>query len=135
MDFNLLLQKKRRQVGLSIENLSKKSGISVTTLIKFENGSAIPTLESFVKLCDSLETSPNEMLNGVSFSHHTKKCNDQKQGSADLSTYSLGKDEKIQYVKSLKARGGRLYSAYLQRKLGVKYDEAQELLRIVNSSK
>lgn len=133
MDFNLILQKEREQKGLSIEDFSRKCGISVTTLNKYEEGYAVPTLESFVKLCHALEKSPNEMLDGVSFSCHRKVCNHEKQSEAVSSIQLLTKDEKIQYIKSLKIKGVRLYSAYLQRKLGIEYDEAQELLQIVNS--
>lgn len=133
MEFNTLLERERQKLGWSIEDLSKKCGISVITLKKYEGGYAVPTLESFVKLSSALEKSPNEMLDGVSFSNCLKVCNLEKQNKSDYSIRLLTKDEKIQYIKSLKTKGVRLYSAYLQRKLGIEYDEAQELLQIVNS--
>ena len=132
MYFNVTLQKKRMKKQLSMEEFSNKTGISTITLIKYENGSATPTLESFVKLCETLEESPNEMLKDVSFLNLSKSCECRRQNKARQSMRLLNMDEKVQYVQSLRKRGVRIYPAHLQRKMGIGYDEAQELLVIVD---
>lgn len=131
MDFGVSLQRERKQIGLSVEDVSKRCGISTATLVKFENGSAIPTLEVFVKLCQVLEKNPNEMLDGVTFPHCRNTCDDKSNIHPRIQ--SLTRDEKIQYAISLKKQGKSLCTAYLQRKLSIGYEEAKTLLQVVNS--
>lgn len=44
----------RRKVGLTQEQLAEMTGISATTISKYETGAIYPTLENLWKLSDAL---------------------------------------------------------------------------------
>lgn len=130
MEFCFLLKSKRETAGLSIEELAQKTNISETTLQKYEDGTSLPTIEGLVKLCHAIGATPNEMLENVSFSCQRNNIRGTPPSKREA---LLSKEEKIKYLSSLKKSGVRLYSSLVQRKLGVGYYEALELLELVQA--
>lgn len=133
MDFNNLVKSKRNSCGLSLEELSKTTNISESMLKKIEDGSALPSIEGLMLICRAFETTPNEMLLNVSFDYQKRlrKCSygvRSVQQRKDIKSFSW--NEKIQYVALLKKRKENVYTALIQRKLGVNYREAKELLEV-----
>ncbi len=133
MEFCLLLKNKREAAELSIKELAQKTNISETTLQKYEDGTSLPTIEGLVKLCHAIGTTPNEMLEDVSFSDQRNNICGTQPPKREAPEASLSKEEKIKYLSSLKKSGVRLYAALVQRKLGVGYYEALELLELVKA--
>lgn len=136
MDFNNLVKSKREACKLSLEELSKITNISESMLEKIEDGSALPSLEGLMSICRALKSTPNEMLLNVSFDYQ-KRLREYRYGvrpvqqGKDVKYFS--RDEKIQYVTLLKKRKENIYISLIQRKLGVSYREAKELLEDVDA--
>lgn len=55
----------RESRDLSPEALSSRSGISLSALVLFENGAALPDLRQLVAIADVLGTTPEALLEGV----------------------------------------------------------------------
>ena len=45
-----MLLTRRKELGLTLEELSKRSGISLTSLTKYEKGRCLPTVSNLYKL-------------------------------------------------------------------------------------
>lgn len=128
MEFCFLLKNKREAAKLSIEELAQKTNISESALQKYEDGTSLPTIEGLVKLCHAFGATPNEMLENVSFPGQRREIYNTQPPGREA---PLSKEEKIKYLSSLEKSGVRLYAALVQRKLGVGYYEALELLELV----
>jgi transcriptional regulator with XRE-family HTH domain len=133
MDFKDLFKKTREDNKLSIEELSQKVSISESSLLKFEDGTSLPCITDLVKICKALNVTPNDLLLGVTFQQAHKKIYLQHCGVSHANARKLEKEEKIKYVKGLKENGELVNTALLQRKLGIHYCEAKELIEIVKS--
>lgn len=130
MDFNNLVKSKRNECGLSLEELSKITNISESTLKKIEDGSALPSIEGLMSICRAFETTPNEMLLNVSFDYQKRlrECRYEAKSAQQKNVKAFSRNEKKQYVALLKKRQEKIYTSLIQRKLGVNYHEAKELL-------
>jgi len=56
------LKSLRRDMGLTQEQLKEKSGLRSTWISHFENGTRLPSLGNFVKLCNGLDVEPHNLL-------------------------------------------------------------------------
>jgi transcriptional regulator with XRE-family HTH domain len=59
------IRRARQAAGLSKEQLADRAGIHWTVLVSYEAGSAIPILETFVKIAYALGVSPCALLPGL----------------------------------------------------------------------
>lgn len=55
----------RKAKALSQEKLAENAGISNNYLSNIENNYSIPSLETLLKICSALDTTPNELLLGI----------------------------------------------------------------------
>lgn len=62
MMFSKLLKEKRILCGLSQNQVSKKCYLSKSYYNHFETGKRIPSLETLIRICSSLNTNPIEFL-------------------------------------------------------------------------
>lgn len=60
-----VLAQYRTKKGISQEVLSGLAGIARTHLSMIENGSRNPTLETFIKICNSLGVKPSEVMKDI----------------------------------------------------------------------
>lgn len=56
------LQQRRTAMNLSKNALAQKAGISVQSVTFIEDGVNSPSLSTFLRICDALETSPDSVL-------------------------------------------------------------------------
>ena len=56
-----LLLTRRKELGLTLEDLSKKCGLSLTSLTKYEKGRSLPTVGNLYKLSLALDLDYNEV--------------------------------------------------------------------------
>ncbi len=59
------IRRLRKAKCLTLEQLAEMADMSASFLGHIERGSRIASLETLVKLCRVLETSPNELLGGM----------------------------------------------------------------------
>ena len=55
----------RSALGVSMEDLSALSEVSVTSVGKIERGSQSPTAETLVRLATALEIDPGQLISGI----------------------------------------------------------------------
>lgn len=121
------IKDKRISRGLSIDEMSKLTNISINTLYKIELGDFMPNVEGLVSICKALETTPNDMLLDTLLENPVAS----ESTTRDLASYdskNLSWEEKVNYVSALKKERKKIYSAIIQRKLGVGYMEAKALI-------
>ena len=58
----MILKELRAKVGLSQAELSKKTGIAMTTLFNYELGKCEPKIETLIKLADFYNVSIDELV-------------------------------------------------------------------------
>jgi transcriptional regulator with XRE-family HTH domain len=127
MRFEKVLKEKREARGLSIEELSVKTGITESSLQKFEEGTMLPNLESFVEISKALSVLPNDLLVGVEFQKNKSyDCMDNRKYAEKIQTMS--KEAKIKHVQYVVSAGKEINVPYLQRKYGFSYEEAVEMV-------
>jgi len=57
------IKKFRKDKGWTTRNLAEESEVNEGQIKKYEAGSSIPTISVLIKLCEALNTTPNEILN------------------------------------------------------------------------
>ena len=80
MDYNKIgkfIEEERKNKKLTQAKLAEKIFVSEKTISKWENGKGIPDTTSLVKLCEVLEISLNELLNGERGAVENKEKNEQ----------------------------------------------------------
>ena len=80
MDYNKIgkfIEEERKNKKLTQAKLAEKIFVSEKTISKWENGKGIPDTTSLVKLCEVLEISLNELLNGERGVLENKENNEQ----------------------------------------------------------
>ncbi|WP_158971630.1 helix-turn-helix domain-containing protein [Chachezhania sediminis] len=55
----------RKAEGLTLVELSSRSGVSVSSISKIENGALSPTLDIILKLCDGLDVAIGDLVTGA----------------------------------------------------------------------
>lgn len=53
-DVGLLIRETRNELGITQEELAKKTGISQSSISRIENGSSVPSLSTLKKIGDSI---------------------------------------------------------------------------------
>lgn len=76
MDYNKIgnfIMKERKAKKLTQAKLAEKIFVSEKTISKWENGKGIPDSDSLPKLCEVLDVSLDEILNGEKFNEENEK--------------------------------------------------------------
>lgn len=60
--FAKLLKEKRSQARLSQRVVAERAGVSSEFISRMERGLTLPALDTFIRLCDALNTTPNDLL-------------------------------------------------------------------------
>lgn len=60
----LRISQRRRELNIRQKHLSKIISVSSNHMSNIENGHSIPSLETFVKICEALEITPDYLLLG-----------------------------------------------------------------------
>lgn len=63
--FNLF--RERQRVGMTQAELARRTGLHRTEVSYLERCHRIPRLDTLVKLCDSLEIEPGQLLEGINW--------------------------------------------------------------------
>lgn len=130
MDFGQKMKTIRLDKDIELEQLSEKVCVSSSTLESFERGEFVPSVETLLKICHVLEVTPNDLLLDVTFpNRENANCCSTILQAKDR---NLSRDEKIMFARAAQAQG-QLYSAYLQRKLHIGFEEANEIVAYVRS--
>ena len=56
---------RRKELNMTQETLTNLTDISTNQISNIENSRCIPTIETLLKLCDALDTTPNHLLLGA----------------------------------------------------------------------
>jgi transcriptional regulator with XRE-family HTH domain len=59
------LVKARREAGMTQAELGRRTGLHRTEISYLEHAKRMPRLDTLVKLCDSLEVEPGQLLDGI----------------------------------------------------------------------
>lgn len=92
LDYSIIgqrLKKARKAKKMTQEELSEKLDVSIAFLSRIERGNSQVNLKRLVQICEILEVSPGEILNGVSskssqyldseFASLLKDCSSEQQ--------------------------------------------------------
>ncbi|MEM6955656.1 MAG: helix-turn-helix transcriptional regulator [Myxococcota bacterium] len=60
--FARLLKARRTAARLSQRVVAERAGVSSEFISRMERGLTLPALDTFVRLCDALNTTPNDLL-------------------------------------------------------------------------
>lgn len=63
--FGRNLRRLRRREGLTQEELARSAGLHRTAIGLLENGGRVARIDTLVRLADSLEVPPEELLDGI----------------------------------------------------------------------
>jgi Predicted transcriptional regulators len=83
------ISKERKKNNLTQEQLAEKIGMSVNHISNIENDYSIPSLETFIKICLALNSTPDSLLLGTVYSSDNyikdeiidkiSQCNDKER--------------------------------------------------------
>lgn len=59
------IKERRKELGLTQENLSEKADLSVSYMGAIERGEKLPSMESFIRIANALDESADRLLSGV----------------------------------------------------------------------
>ena len=62
MEFGEMLAKVRKASGMSQKELAEQLGVYQKDISRWENGSRVPSLQTFKEICKALHVSADEML-------------------------------------------------------------------------
>ena len=106
VDFTIVgkrIKEARKKKGLTQEQLVEQMGVSIAYLSKIETGKIHINLERLSQICNILDVTEGEILNGVSnksdiylnseFSAILKKCNPKQQHLAYRILQSISEEE------------------------------------------
>ena len=96
LDYNVIgerIKKARKEKGLTQEQLSEKLDISIAFLSRVERGSSKVNLKRLTQICEILDISQGEILNGVS----SKSTNYLNEDFANLLKECSAEDQKLIY--------------------------------------
>ena len=56
------LRNQRTKLGWTQKMLAERLGVSITSIVNWENGHSIPSMPTFYHLCVTIHLSPNDLL-------------------------------------------------------------------------
>jgi XRE family transcriptional regulator, regulator of sulfur utilization len=111
----------RREAGLSLDDLARRSGVSKSILSQIERDAANPTLATVWRVCGALETAPETLFGGgtvkpdagiVSLAVHATPEIQSEDGRCRLRILgAIDTVERLQWYEFIAEPGGELLSA------------------------
>jgi transcriptional regulator with XRE-family HTH domain len=92
-DFGIILQKLRKEKGLTQEQLAEHVGVARRTISRWESGSNMPDLDIRVELSDFYDVDLRELLRGERRSEQMNK--EMKDMVLQVADYSNGEKERL----------------------------------------
>lgn len=71
--------RKRKEQNLTQEQLSEQLGVSNKTISKWENGKCMPDYSLIQKLCEALDVTPPELMDGEDAAENSVRVYDDEQ--------------------------------------------------------
>ena len=71
----------RRRFGLTQDDLASASGIDSSNIRAFENGRAMPSIHTLIRLAAALNVEPAELLAGLTPEHFPGAENDRRRSA------------------------------------------------------
>ncbi|WP_455542781.1 helix-turn-helix domain-containing protein [Intestinibacter sp.] len=96
MKIGAIIQKLRKEKGLTQEQLAEQFRVSRRTVSRWETGSNMPDLAILIELSDFFEVSIRELLNGER--NNEEIDNELKQTVMDVAEYNNSENEKTTKV-------------------------------------
>jgi transcriptional regulator with XRE-family HTH domain len=59
------ISSRRKELNLTQENVAENTNMSINQISNIENSKSIPSIETVMKLCDVLNTTPDYLLLGI----------------------------------------------------------------------
>jgi len=78
-----LISAERVKVGMTQDQLAAASGIDSSNIRAYENGRAMPSIQTLVRLAEGLGASPAELLDGVRSDMFPIPLDDRRRRRAD----------------------------------------------------
>jgi transcriptional regulator with XRE-family HTH domain len=75
------IAERRRQIALTQDELAAGSGIDSSNIRAYENGRAMPSIHSLVRMAVALGLDPGVLLDGLTLDLFTAKANDGRRQS------------------------------------------------------
>lgn len=72
----------RREGGWTQDEVAAKSGIDSSNIRKYENGRAMPSIHSLVRISEALGVEPGRLLKGISSEMFAVSAQDRRRRSA-----------------------------------------------------
>ena len=69
IDYKMLgkrIAKRRKVLNLTQDDVAEATGLSNNHISNIENSHSIPSIESILKICDAIDTTPDYLLLGIS---------------------------------------------------------------------
>lgn len=60
--FAAIMRSKRGELDISQSELAERSGVYITTIVKYEDGATTPGADKVCALADALDCTPNDLL-------------------------------------------------------------------------
>lgn len=73
-----IIRNKRKEMGITLEELSTQTGISFVTLGKYENEKVLPTVVNLYKVCTSLDLNFDQMNDLLNKTKADRKADKKK---------------------------------------------------------
>ena len=73
------IAQKRRSLNLTQEQLAEKLGVSNKTISKWENGKSMPDYSIIQKLCETLNVTLSELMDGEDAAENSVRAYDEEQ--------------------------------------------------------
>lgn len=130
MEFGELLKKTRLKCDITVSELSKKVNISEEILGKYEDKTALPDIETLMKLCNALNVTPNDLLIGAVFS------GDYSGNDAAYldKMKDLSPKERLGLIRRLEEEGCKVTKDLLECKWGVcSYHDINKIVEIMKT--
>lgn len=98
-----IIQKRRKELGISQTELAKRAGLQPPAISQYESGARTPSYEALIKLSNALETNVDYLISGASGTNSTFPLDKKSEliikmiGSLSLES----KDKVIEYISFL----------------------------------
>ena len=74
-----LIAERRRQIAITQDRLAAGSGIDLSNIRAYENGRAMPSIHSLVRMAVALGIDPGALLDGLTLALFTGKADDRRR--------------------------------------------------------
>lgn len=130
MEFGELLRKTRLKQNVTVSELAQRINVSEGILEKYEDKTALPDIETLMKICSALRVTPNDLLINATFSG-----NYSGNDAAYLNRIKdLSPKERLGLIKRLEEAGCTVTKDLLECRWGIcSYDDINKIVEIMRT--